>query len=124
MAENSIGGVAKPEAANQNVGRISSKQGHRDIGERDFRYGEVIRHQMFVIQDDFNHIAIKLQNAPPSQHELTKRCFAVVQLLEKMRHVMLSVGRGGPQVRRPDSRAEIPALRALTGPVDTGSRQP
>ena len=94
ISEDSICGVAKSKSTNQNVGRIGSEQGHRDVGERDFRYREIVRHQMLVIQDNLNHIAIKLQDAPPSQHQFTKWRVAVVKFLEQMRHIMLSAGRG------------------------------
>ena len=62
------------------------EKAHRNRGKRGFRRGEHVRHQMLVIQDDFDDIAVELQDPASAQDKLAKRRLPVVQFFKQPRH--------------------------------------
>ena len=103
VLQNSLRGIAQPEAANQNVGRRAVKGREGEPSECNFRRGEEARHQMLVTEHYFKHIGVQRQDAPPAQADRADGSRRIVQFLEQAAHAgsgETPAGAGRSPIRR------------------------
>ena len=87
--EDRVRRVSEPEPPDKHLHlpcATGLEKAHRYGGKRNFGRGEHVRHQMLVIQDDFDNIAVEFQNPTTTQDKFAKLRLTVVKFLEKPRH--------------------------------------
>ena len=87
--EDRVRRVSKPEPPDKHLHlpcATGLEKAHRNGGKRNFGRGEHVRHQMLVIQYDFDDIAVEFQDSPSTQDKFAKWRLTVVQFLEEPRH--------------------------------------